>query len=269
MLAIEKQKLEATVTNLFDVGELEWFTRNAYNLALKNTTTWDLRCVVRMLISCVNIIGHFPFDRGPLLDLSQKRLFARFIISSALVSLARTNDNNEKQKRDYLALRTHIMSFDTELVEHLPSLDQGSRDELVRKHAVLLTFDFGAAVALRQWDDLGGIVQRASLCQSIETYQCMADCLLRGQAPGQSKFAPQYSTVISDRTALYSTMRKIINEIWALETFDAMKLSKYTRCLFQATLPLDDGLAMNLLGEACSKARELSEVSVFHVGDVW
>lgn len=56
-------------------------------------------------------------------------------------------------------------------------------------------------------------------------------------------------------------MRKIINEIWALERFDAVKLAKYTRCLFQATLPLDDNLAMNLLDEACGQAKELREVS--------
>lgn len=56
-------------------------------------------------------------------------------------------------------------------------------------------------------------------------------------------------------------MRKIVNEIWVLERFDAVKLAKYTRCLFQVTLPLDDGLAMRLMDEACSKARELREVS--------
>jgi hypothetical protein len=61
---------------------------------------------------------------------------------------------------------------------------------------------------------------------------------------------------------LYATMRKIVNEIWVLESFDAIKLAKYTRCLFHATLPLDDGLAMRLLDEACSKARELQEVSL-------
>lgn len=55
-------------------------------------------------------------------------------------------------------------------------------------------------------------------------------------------------------------MRKIVNEIWVLENFDAIKLAKYTRCLFQATLPLDDTLAMRLLDEACDKARELREV---------
>ena len=56
-------------------------------------------------------------------------------------------------------------------------------------------------------------------------------------------------------------MRKLINEIWTLEVFDAVKLAKYTRCLFQATLTLDDWLAIRLMDEACSKARELREVS--------
>ncbi|KAK4141165.1 meiosis protein SPO22/ZIP4 like-domain-containing protein [Dichotomopilus funicola] len=58
---------------------------------------------------------------------------------------------------------------------------------------------------------------------------------------------------------LYSNMRKLVNEIWTLENFDAVKLTKYTRCLFQATLPLNDSLAMDLLDEACTRARELHE----------
>jgi hypothetical protein len=62
-------------------------------------------------------------------------------------------------------------------------------------------------------------------------------------------------------------MRKIVNEIWILERFDAAKLAKYTRCLFQATLPLDDGLAMKLLDDVCGKARELKQVSFVAIRD--
>ncbi|KAK5656256.1 hypothetical protein OQA88_5018 [Cercophora sp. LCS_1] len=223
ILALEKQKQEPVASKVFNILELEWFARNSYSIALNNTTKWDLRFVIRMLTSCVKIITHFTSDAGsPLSELSQKSLFARFIISSALVSLARTHDSVDRQRRDYMALRAHIAAFDTELVENAPNFDEDLKDELGRKCATLLVFDFEAAVALEQWDDLGGIVQRAS-------------------------------------HSLYSTMRKLINEIWTLESFDAMKLAKYTRCLFQATLPLDDGLAMKLLDEACSKARELHE----------
>ncbi|GAB1313483.1 sporulation-specific protein 22 [Madurella fahalii] len=245
VLALERQKADnASVRKLFTIDELEWFSRNAYNLALKNTTTWELRSVVRMLNACVNIISHFPSDIGSNVELSLKTLFSRFVMASALVSLARTQDNVEKQLQDYSAMRKHIGTFDNELPEYLPQLDEQSREDMIRKQATLLAFDFEAAVALKQWDDLGCIVRRAVSCKSITAFQAMADCLLRAQAPGQ---------------VLYSTMRKIVNEIWVLESFDAVKLAKYTRCLFQATLPLDDGLAMKLLEEACSKARELRE----------
>ncbi|KAL2171836.1 hypothetical protein VTG60DRAFT_1533 [Thermothelomyces hinnuleus] len=243
--ALDQQiKNNSTGNKLFTVDELDWFSRNAYNLALKNTAAWELRSVVRMLTACVNIISYFPSDISSKVELALKLLFSHFVISSALIALARTEDNLEKQRQDYATMRKHVAVFDCELPEHLSQLDEQCRDDMLRKHATLLAFDFEAAITLHQWDDLRGIVQRAVPCKSITALQAMADCLLRAKAPGQ---------------VLYSTMRKIVNEIWALERFDAVKLAKYTRCLFQATLPLDDGLAMNLLDEACSKAKELRE----------
>ncbi|KAL2263859.1 hypothetical protein VTK26DRAFT_4655 [Humicola hyalothermophila] len=245
VVALERLKQErGSGRKLFTVDELEWFSRNAYNLALKNTATWDPRSVARMLSACVDIIAHFPSDIGSQGELSLKTLFCHFVIASALVTLARTQDEVEKQSQDYTTMRKHVTAFDQEIHHYLPELDEQSREDMLRKQATLLAFDFEAAAALRQWEDLGSIVQRAVPCKNTTAFQAMADILLRAQAPGQ---------------VLYSAMRKIVNEIWVLESFDAVKFAKYTRCLFQATLPLDDGLAMNLLDEACSKARELRE----------
>lgn len=267
--ALERQGNDPKTPKLFTVDELEWFSRNAYNLALKHTTTWDLRCVICLLTACVNIINHFPADVGSQVEVTLKALFSRFIIASALTSLARTLDNVKEQLEDYQLMRKHVQAFDSQVPEYLPRLDEQSRADMVRKHATLLTFDFEAAVALGQWDDLGGIVQRAVPCKSAVAYQTMADSLLRAQVPGQGMI---FAIFLCNRVevadtdfceVLYSTMRKIVNEIWDLESFDAVKLAKYTRCLFQATLPLDDTLAMKLLQEACGKARELHEVS-FH-----
>ena len=60
---------------------------------------------------------------------------------------------------------------------------------------------------------------------------------------------------------LFSTLRMIINGIYALEKFDSLKLAKYVRCIFQAILPLDDTLAMQLLDEAIQIACEGKTVS--------
>jgi hypothetical protein len=206
VLALERQKEDGSSgRKLFTVDELEWFSRNAYNLALKHTAAWDLRSVVRMLTACVNIIGHFPPDIGSKVELSLKTLFAHFVISSALVALARTQDNVEKQRQDYVALRKHVTAFDSELPEYLPQLDDQSRDDMLRKHATLLAFDFEAAVAVEQWDDLGSIVQRAVPCRNITAFQAMADSLLRAQAPGQGTFFPFLNSFSSNLDVQRST----------------------------------------------------------------
>lgn len=190
VLALDRQKgVDGPGRKLFTIDELEWFSRNAYNLALKNTAVWELRHVVRMLTACVNIIGHFPSDIGSKVELSLKTLFSNFVIASALVVLARTQDNVEKQLEDYGIMRKHIMAFDNELPEYLPQLDEQSRDDMLRKHATLLAFDFEAAIALQQWEDLGSILQRAVPCKNITAFQAMADSLLRAQAPGQGMFS--------------------------------------------------------------------------------
>lgn len=59
---------------------------------------------------------------------------------------------------------------------------------------------------------------------------------------------------------MFATMKLIINEIFALEDFDSEKLAKYIRCMFQAILPLDDALALQLVDQALQIARESSQV---------
>ncbi|KAL2024148.1 hypothetical protein VTK56DRAFT_9928 [Thermocarpiscus australiensis] len=144
-----------------------------------------------MLTACVNIISHFPSDIGSKAELSLRALFCHFVLASALVCLARTQDNVEKQLQDYAAMRRHVTAFDNELPEYLPQLDEQSGDDMLRKQATLLAFDFEAAVSLRQWEDLGGIVQRAVACKNITAFQAMADSLLRAQAqaPGQGRLS--------------------------------------------------------------------------------
>lgn len=55
-------------------------------------------------------------------------------------------------------------------------------------------------------------------------------------------------------------MRAIINQIFELEDFDNQRLAKYVRCMFQAILPLDDSLALQVVDQALQIAREGSQV---------
>lgn len=190
--AVHKSPENASGKKLFDVRELEWFCQNSYNLGLKHAGDWSLRSVVQILTACVNIIQAFPNDIGAEVaaDLSLKSIFCNFLISSALVALARSQDNLEKQLQDYLIMRKHIMAADSDIQERMESqsLDEVASRDLLNKLALLLAFDFEAALALKCWQDLGEIVLKASACQSLESFKTMADCILRAHVPTERKF---------------------------------------------------------------------------------
>ena len=59
---------------------------------------------------------------------------------------------------------------------------------------------------------------------------------------------------------LSSTLRAIINELWALESFDKAKIAKYMRCMLQLTLagPLEQSVAV--MEEICDTVKREIEV---------
>ena len=185
--AAHKSIEDASGKKQFDVRELEWFCQNSYNLGLKHAGDWSLQSVVQVLTACVRIIQAFPNDMGAEVaaDLSLKAIFCNFLISSALVALARSQDNLEEQLQHYLIMRKHVAAADSEIQERMESqsLDEVASRDLLSKLALLLAFDFEVAVALKRWQDLGEIVLKASACQNIEPLKTMADCILRARVP--------------------------------------------------------------------------------------
>ncbi|KAI1210703.1 SPO22-domain-containing protein [Annulohypoxylon truncatum] len=149
--AIQRDPRDNQGHKLFTVEELNWFCKNAYNLGLKNISTWSPRQSTRVFQCCLSIIAQYPQDipiQGAN-DLSLRSLFCHFLLATMLISLARSEDNIETQLQDYLSMRSHIKSFDAELEARLNILDEMSRDDLRMKLEVLLVFDFEGAICLK------------------------------------------------------------------------------------------------------------------------
>jgi hypothetical protein len=176
-------------------------------------------------------------------EISLKSLFCHFVIAAGLVALARAEDGAEQKLQNYLVMRRHIGSFETELELRVLELNEDCQRDMLRRLSRLLVFDFEGAAALKKWEALGGIVRRAQPCESVAAYQAMGDCLLRSAAP------PQF---------LFSAMRGIISEMSVLEQADFSRLTKYIRCLFQAMLPVSEDRALQLVGEVVVMAEEAS-----------
>ncbi|KAH8714206.1 meiosis protein SPO22/ZIP4 like-domain-containing protein [Ilyonectria robusta] len=219
------------------------------------TGLWHL---VRIFSSCLTFIECFPPDipSKDIFGVQIMEMRCHFIISAALVSQARTEDKVEEQLQRYVEMRQHIASFDKtfELVsQNEPDSNDGPvMGDMLAKLSTLFVFDFEGALCLKGWDDLGQIVRKARICKDELMYKAMGDSLLRSQAPGK---------------VLYATMRAIINQIFELEDFDNQRLAKYVRCMFQAILPLDDSLALQVVDQALQIAREGSQMQKPFPGD--
>lgn len=74
---------------------------------------------------------------------------------------------------------------------------------------------------------------------------------------------PPLLTRLVRTTELSNVLRKIINEISGLEDSDSTKLAKYTRCLFQATVPFKEELGDVLLDEIGEMVRGAHKVSIY------
>jgi len=60
---------------------------------------------------------------------------------------------------------------------------------------------------------------------------------------------------------MISTLKKIINEAWQLESMDSKRLAKYMRCLFQIAISNNIDVAAQLLDQVQALAEEMSQVS--------
>ncbi|EHK16036.1 uncharacterized protein TRIVIDRAFT_40031, partial [Trichoderma virens Gv29-8] len=138
---------------VFTVPELNWFRKNAYNMALM-----ALRC--------------------------------HFVIAAALVSLARAEDRVEEQLQYYLQVRHHTREFYATLETTVDGIqEENTAADLNVKLSALFVFDFEAATALKDWDGLNEIVRKAKTCRDEVMYKAMGDCILRSRAPGKALFS--------------------------------------------------------------------------------
>jgi hypothetical protein len=170
---------------IWTTAELDWFSKNSYNLSIDNLSRWAPRHSLRMLECCIAFIDQYPSDISEQIsdDLSLRKLFCEFSAVTALVALARGEDNTEIYLQNYLTLRKHVASFDNLLQNKLDKMEEGPAQDLLQKLSVLIAFDFEAACQLKAWDELGEVILKAEVCKEMRVYELMADCILCSQAP--------------------------------------------------------------------------------------
>ncbi|QVM05629.1 hypothetical protein D8B26_000336 [Coccidioides posadasii str. Silveira] len=236
--------------NALDLGqltvlELEWFSRNSYNLALQYCTTWGPHHVLRLLDACIKIIALYPENLGieARRDIEQRNILCHFLAAVIEVAQARTHNDSEVQNQFYLNARAHIQGFRKVA---LPLFEQLSNDEslaaLTEKRRTLFAFDFEAAVRLKQWSNLSEMLNESRKIADEMLYSLFADAVLSSEAPVEVmlKTSEQILTQVSQE-------RKHQN----LE-----KISRWVRCVFQLSIKSNAAVAESILDQAYILARD-------------
>jgi hypothetical protein len=120
-------------------------------------------------------------------------------------------------------------------------------------------------------EDLQVIIDNARPHKSALIFKALGDVLLRSASPAEGTHIflgalhispPGFLARVQLTTplALTTTLKAIINEIHSLEQFDAARLCKYLRVIFQATLPLNDTVALEIVNQIAELAHDSRRV---------
>lgn len=79
-------------------AEIQWWTKNAYNTALKHCSTVHPALLVRMTETCLKFMGE-PNDRamGHRDDIGRRKLNCLFLSVSATIVLARSQESGKEE----------------------------------------------------------------------------------------------------------------------------------------------------------------------------
>lgn len=242
------------------VEELDWFSKNAYNLALKHCKEWPPRLVLSLVQSCLTFGSIYPstLPQEAQDDILLRGMFCDFLASVLLIALARPEDNVEQQLQDYLELRKHVASFDEQFQNKMEDLEDGPKQDLMKKLGSMLLWDLEAAIRLKKWEEIGDCVLKAETCESMKVYEGLCDMLIAGQ---EQEGIPVITTI--------DALKRVTNAAWQLTTFPITTLSRYYRCLFRLSLQVaaPTPIPLELLTQVASLAEQAKESEVPYPDD--
>lgn len=204
----------------FDKEEYEWFSRTAYNTALKSCKSWPAECTLRLSEISLKFLDLYEQAMKQTRQTSAvmvdailwQQIAAMYLTASAAVCLARERLAIFEQRELYQSTLRHTKAFSAAASKYLVFLSSSAAaslgDEIDAKKrtmdvnakmAAMLSFEFEAAVNLEMWDSLAGIAgaairivngadsdiadEKPRNLEDLRIYESLVDILLSSSGP--------------------------------------------------------------------------------------
>ncbi|KAL6711348.1 sporulation-specific protein 22 [Coniothyrium glycines] len=229
---------------LFTVQEFEWFSKNAYNLSLKYCAEMSPMSLVRLINSCIEFIKILrdvdtTSAEG---DLCLRLVFCEFLAACAYTTIARAEDNIEQCLQQYLEVRKHSQEFRRAAAEGIDKLGGSAQADIISKYFQIVKLELEAVLKLEKWDELDDLFDQCWKYKSPDHYETLADLVLVIHS-----CIVNASLDVKYQRKLLSVLQKIIGLTCRQSDSDITKLARWIRCLFQLSLPVDEGICLKCI----------------------
>ncbi|GAB7322156.1 hypothetical protein MBLNU13_g03171t1 [Cladosporium sp. NU13] len=236
-------------------AEIQWWSKNAFNIALQQCTEMQPEHLVSLLRACNKFLECYPDDSGLMHrdDVVQRKQICHFLCASALTVLGRTADDRQRQLQHYLEVQREVNTF---LASWQPPPYPTADDDLHSARALeLLRYNVESVFKLEQWDKLDAALAACLNFQGAARWDTLADLVII--------IYDQTSRLAIDSSATAKVpelLQRIINETWSKDK-DVVKLARWLRFTFSVGLSdSDGGISVKLVEQAAAMARRWTEM---------
>ncbi|KAH0365376.1 SPO22-domain-containing protein, partial [Aureobasidium melanogenum] len=235
------------------IDELRWFACHCYNTALKHCSDMQPELLTRFMMASVALIDLLRNEGEKDDGLLSRLLLCRFLATSALIVLARSEDNIGRSLQLYTDARRQIGAFHQKYQEAIrqESLQPDAVSDIEVKEFEMIQFDLEAVMRLEQWDDLDTVLSMCLETRHSNRLESAADLIIHIQTHITSNLSKSVTPRILG--GITSVMEKIINTCWR-NNKDITRLAPWIRCLFQMTLTSDPIISLRCLDQASAIA---------------
>lgn len=236
-------------------AEIQWWSKNSFNLALQLCTEMHPEHLIRLLRACGKFLECYPDDDGLMHrdDLLHRKQICQFLCASAFMVLARSATNAEEQLQGYLEVQREAKTFLATWQQ--PHHSTADAEIQCARAFELLRYNVESVFKLQQWDKLDEALASCLNFRSTARWEALADLVI--------VIYDQTSTLAIDSSAtarIPELLQKIINETWKNEK-DTQKLARWLRFTFSIDLDSINGsMSVTLVEQAASMARRGTEM---------